>query len=99
MSWIDYVIIFIVFGGLVAIIVRASKTQAVRSGLHILAGVARVECRDPRLTPGVAKIMPAVAREPLEKLYCTRWKFHDGEHESPIDYGPDHKPGIERWSS
>lgn len=97
MSWIDIVLIFLVLGAVIAVFMRVSKSKIAQELKHIVCGLARVECRCPRLTPGVAAIMPAVAREPLLPLYCTRWKYHDGEHESPINHGPGREPGVERW--
>lgn len=97
MSWIDLVLILLALGAVVAVGARLAKTKMAQGFMHILCGLARVECRCPRLTPGVAAMMPAVAREPLAPLYCTRWRYHEGEHESPINYGPGHEPGVERW--
>jgi hypothetical protein len=65
--------------------------KVVREMLHVLFGLARIPCRQMRLKPGVAAMMPAVVREPLEHVHCERWKFHGDRHEAKV---PD---GVERW--
>lgn len=66
--------------------------------LHVLFGLARIPCRAARLKPGVASMMPAVAREPLEHVHCTRWKCHAESHEAlVVDKMNPEGSRIERW--
>ena len=87
MSWIEFVAAFFVLGAFIALVRRGVFNGI----LHVFYGLARIECRNPRLPPGVAKLTPAVVREPLEHVHCERWKAHSGKHEAKTG------DGIERW--
>ncbi len=87
MSWIEWTLAFVVLGTVVAL----AKRGVFNGFVYIVYGLARIECRTPRLPPSVARLTPAVVREPIEHVYCERWKAHPGKHEAKMG------DGIERW--
>lgn len=64
----------------------------IRSILYFFAGLARIQCRQPRMTEGAARMTPLVVRETLENIHCERWHFHPGRHEMKLESG-----SVERW--
>ena len=87
MSWVEWVLAFVVLGVFVTLVKRGTFNSV----LHVFYGLARIECRNPRLPAGVAKLTPAVVREPLEHVHCERWKAHSGKHEAKLG------ENVERW--
>lgn len=66
---------------------------------YFVSGLARIECRAPRVSAGSAALTPAVVRESLD-YHCTRWKGHDGPHEAEttVEIGPGERTSrVVQW--
>jgi hypothetical protein len=64
-----------------------------RPTIYFFNGIARIECRAPRLKPNEAAMTPEIVRERLT-YNCRRWKGHDGAHEAEVDV--EIEPGVRR---
>lgn len=88
MSWIEWVLMFVLLGVFIGGLKRFGRPI-----LQVAYAFARLPCHTPRYRPGVARMMPAIMIEPVQYVRCTLWKLHDGHHECAKPSGE-----VERWT-